>query len=57
LCRFAAHEAAGTKEESEAHMTSSPEADKATRLAAVAALIEQRVGKTEREALLAFAAS
>jgi glutamate dehydrogenase len=57
LCRFAAHEAAGTEEESEAHMTSSPEADKATRLAAVAALIEQRVGKTEREALLAFAAS
>ena len=38
-------------------MTSSPEADKAGRLSAVAALIEQRVERGERGALLTFAAS
>ncbi|MGB2816238.1 MAG: NAD-glutamate dehydrogenase [Burkholderiaceae bacterium] len=38
-------------------MTSSPEADKAARLSAVAALIEQRVERGERDAILTFAAS
>jgi glutamate dehydrogenase len=38
-------------------MTISPEADKAARLSAVVALIEQRVEHSERSGLLAFAAS
>jgi glutamate dehydrogenase len=38
-------------------MNNSPEADKAARLASVAALIEQRVEPAERAALLTFAAS
>ena len=57
LQRAAAHEASGTRQESETHMTISPEADKAARLSAVAALIEQRVEHSERSGLLAFAAS